>query len=150
MTFIIHLRPDPVDVFRRCDHETMTNAWRSFAEIKRDTGRHVAHPLAWKVQISLSIPGKYWSTCGLSLPAWQVRRVGKQGVRESRYPILQEYSKTVPWIAPLEVSHPSILSKSVLAIWAGEGHMTSSKGSWKVFCSSLMHTFWQNKKEDTV
>ena len=46
MTFIIYLCPDPVDVFRRSDHETMANAWGSFAEIKRDTGWHVAHPLA--------------------------------------------------------------------------------------------------------
>ena len=46
MTFIVDLGPYPIDVFWSRDHESMTDAWRSFAKIKGDASGHVTHPFA--------------------------------------------------------------------------------------------------------
>ena len=94
---------------------------------KRDFRNTIYFKLVWLLKWYIPHEGMF----PIHSPAWQVLLVGKHGVRESLYPILQEYSKTVPWIAPLLVNHPSMRSKSVFGIWDGDGHMTSSNGSMK-------------------
>ena len=52
-------------------------------------------------------------------------------VRHQKHVLLtwHEYSKTVPWTAPFDVSQPSTRSKSVCGIWLCDGHITWSNGS---------------------